>query len=138
MATKYADRGFLSVNGTTIADLQSVTIRRNQNARAVPSMTPDRFNRGFVEGNIDIDVTATIAVRNSQPRPKLDSIDYAAQDVQITVLVGADQYVVTGVYLKDSDDNAGGVGDEVKTTFNFGGLQVTDGVGNGTLFDTDL
>lgn len=138
MATKYADRAFISVNGTTLADIQSATLRQNRNARAVPSMTPDGFNRGFVQGNRDIDISATLAVRNGSPRPKLENIDYEAADVQITFLCGADEYVCTGVFLKDNDDNAGGIGDEVKATFNFGALQITDGVGNPATFDISL
>lgn len=101
-------------------------------------MTRDRFNVGFTEGNTDIDINLTLAVRNALSRPKLDFLDYEANDVQITFIVGSDQYVVTGVFLKDNDDNAGGVGDEVKTSFNFGGLKVIDAVGNSALFDLEL
>lgn len=138
MATKYADRAFLSVNGARLADIQSATLRQNKNARIVPSMTNDGFNRGFVQGNTDIDITATIAVRNLEPRPKLEAINYEVNDVQLTFVVGADQYIATGLFLKDNDDNAGGVGDEVKTTFNFGAVKITDAIGNGALFDLDL
>lgn len=138
MAMKYADRAFLSINGARLADVQSATLRQNKNARIVPSMTNDGFNRGFVQGNTDIDITATIAVRNLEPRPKLEAIDYETNDVQLTFIVGADQYIATGLFLKDSDDNAGGVGDEVKTTFNFGAVKVTDAIGNGALFDIGL
>lgn len=138
MATKYADRAFISVNGATIADLQSASLRQNRNARAVPSMTRDRWNKGFVEGNTDIDISLTIAIRNALGRPKLDFIDYEANDVQITFVVGSDQYIATGVFLKDNDDNAGGVGDEVKGSLNFGALKLIDAVGNSALFDLDL
>jgi len=138
VAMKYADRAYLSVNGARLADVQSATLRQNKNARVVPSMTNDGFNRGFVQGNTDIDITATIAVRNLEPRPKMESIDYETNDVQLTFVVGADQYIATGLFLKDADDNAGGVGDEVKTTFNFGAVKVTDAIGNGTLFDIGL
>lgn len=138
MATKYADRAFISVNGARIADVQSATLRQNKNARVVPTMTNDGFNRGFVQGNTDIDVTLTIALRNLEPRPKLEAINYEVNDVQLTFVVGSDQYIATGLFLKDSDDNSGGVGDEVKTTFNFGAIKLTDAIGNGTLFDLDL
>lgn len=138
MATKYADRAFISINGTPVADVQSSQLRQNRNAREVPSMTRDGFNAGFVEGNKVIDVTLQLAVRNNDPRPKFDSIDYEANDVQLTYVVGSEQFIATGLFLKDSDDNAGGVGDEVKTTFNFGALRLTDAVGNGALFDLDL
>lgn len=138
MAMKYADRAFISINGARIADVQSASLRQNKNARVVPSMTPDGFNRGFVQGNRDIDITVQIAVENQAPRPKLENINYEENDVQLTFVVGADQYVATGLFNKDAEDNAGGVGDEVKTTFNFGAIRVQDAVGNGVLFDLDL
>jgi hypothetical protein len=138
MATKFADRAFISVNGSPIADLQSASLKRTQNARAVPSMTRNGRNPGFVQGNLDIDVSAVLALRNNSPRPKLEAIDYEANDIQITFVCGAELFIVTGVFLKDYDDNAGGIGDEVKATFNFGALDVTDATGNGALFDLVL
>lgn len=138
MATKYADRAFLSVNGARLSDLQSASLKQTRNSRPVPSMTQDRFNVGFVEGNTDIDITAALAVRNQLARPKLDQVNYEGADVQITFVVGSDQYIATGVFLKDTEDNAGGIGDEVKTTFNFGALKVVDAVGNSVLFGIEL
>lgn len=138
MATKYADRAFLSINGAQLADIQSASLRQNKNARVVPSMTPDGFNRGFVQGNTDIDLTFQLAVRNKLTRPKLESIDYENNDVQMTFQVGADQFVATGLFNKDTEDNAGGIGDEVKSTSNFGAIKLTDAKGDSVLFDIDL
>lgn len=138
MATKYADRAFISVNGARIADVQSASLKQNLSAKEVSSMTPDGFNRGFVQGNRVIDVALQIAVENQLARPKLEAIDYENNDVQLTFVVGADQYVATGLFLKDVEDNAGGVGDEVKTSFNFGALRVQDAVGNSSLFNLEL
>jgi hypothetical protein len=138
MTTRYADRAFISINGARLADIQSASLKVNQNRRPVPSMTPDRFNRGFVEGNKDIDITLSLAVQQGLARPKLEAIDYNTNDVQLTFVCGADQYVATGLFLKDSDDNAGGIGDEVKSTFNFGALRLTDAVGNSSLLNLSL
>jgi hypothetical protein len=138
MTTLYADRAFLTVNGARIADLQSATMRRTENSRPVPTMTRDRFNRGFVQGNIDIDITAQIAVQQGLASPKIEFIDYAAADVAIAYEVGSDVYQATGVFLKDSDVNSGGIGDEVKKTWNFGALKLIDAVGNSALFDITL
>jgi hypothetical protein len=138
MAVRYADRAFISVNGARIADVQSATLKQNHNRRAVPSMTTDGFNRGFVQGNKDIDITMTIAVENQLARPKLETIDYENSDVQLTFLVGSDQYIATGLFLKDNDDAASGIGDEVKTTFNFSALRLQDAVGNSSLFNLFL
>lgn len=101
-------------------------------------MTPDGFNRGFVQGNTDIDISFVIAVENQLGRPKLDTIDYENNDVQMTFVVGADQYVATGLFMKDTDDNSGGVGQEVKTTFNFGAIKLSDATGNSALFNLSL
>lgn len=138
MTTKYCDRAFISINGAPIVDLESATLKMNQNAKAVPVMTRDRYNLGFVQGNIDIDISVVIAVRNLLASPKLEAIDYETNDVQITYVSGADVYVATGVYLKDSDVNASGVGSEIKKTYNFGALKVTDAIGNSSLFNLSL
>lgn len=139
MTMLYADRAFLSVNNTPILDLQSASLKRNKNSRPVPTMTPDRWNRGHVRGNTDVTIAATVAVENQLARPKLDDIDYEANDVQITFQVGADLFICTGVFDMDSSDDASGVGTEVKTSFNFGALRVTDAIGNAVeLFDIQL
>lgn len=138
MATKYADRAFISVNGARVADLQSASLKQNHNAKAVPTMTQDGFNKGFVKGNRDIDIALKIAVQNQLSRAKFEAIDYEANDVQITWVCGAEQFVATGVFLKENSDDAGGVGDEVKADFSFGALRLTDSVGNSSLFNLQL
>lgn len=138
MAIKYADRAFVSVNGTPITDLQSASLKRNLNARPVPTMSRNGRNQGFVQGNLDIDISLSIAIRNATPRPKLESIDYEANDVQITFECGSEIFIATGIFLKDNEDNAGGIGDEVKGTFNFGALDVTDAAGNPASFNIQL
>lgn len=138
MATKYADRAFISLNGTRLGDLQSGSLKQNKNAKEVPSMTNDGFNRGFVQGNTTIDITIALAVQNKLARPKLEAIDYENNDVQITWICGAELFVCTGIFMKDVEDNAGGVGEEVKATYNLGALKITDQVGNSVLFGIEL
>ncbi len=138
MATKYADRAHLSINGAIISDIESAELKQNSNSKIVPTMTNDIFNRGFVQGNRDIDVTMTIALQNQLARPALENIDYENADVQITFIAGVNQWVCTGLFLKDVTDTAGGVGEEVKTAFNFGAIKVTDAVGNSVLFGITL
>lgn len=135
MATKYADRAFISINGSRIADVQSASLKQNQNAKPVPSMTNNGRNRGFVQGNKEIDITLAIAVQNKLSRPKLEAIDYEANDVQLTFICGAELFTATSLFNKDVEDNASGVGEEVKSTFNFGALDLKDAVGNSVLFN---
>jgi hypothetical protein len=138
VATKYADRAFISINGARIADIQSASLKQNQSAKEVPSMTDNGRNRGFVQGNKVIDITFALAVQNQLSRPKLEAIDYEANDVQMTWVCGGEIFVCTGLFNKDVEDNAGGVGEEVKGTFNFGALDVRDAVGNSVLFPLSL
>lgn len=138
MSTVYADRAFITVNGAKVFDLQSASLKQNLNAKAVPNMTEDGHNTGFVQGNKDIDIMLQIAVQNTLARPKLETIPFKTSSVQLTFVVGGDQYVATGLFLKDVEDNAGGIGDEVKATFNLGALKVTDAVGNSVLFNLSL
>jgi hypothetical protein len=91
-----------------------------------------------VEGNMDIDITAQIAIQNQLGRPKIETIDFENNDVQLTFVVGADQYVATGLFLKDNDDNTAGVGQEAKASFNFGAVKLTDATGNSSLFNINL
>lgn len=134
MATKYADRGFIAVNGVPVIDVQSISVKQNFNAKQVKSMTPDGFDRGYVEGNVDTDVNFVVAVENLLASPKLESIDFQANNVSLSAVFGADQYTVQGLFRKDVDQSAPGVGEEVKKTFNFGALKVVDAVGNSVLF----
>jgi hypothetical protein len=138
MANLYADRAFISINGAKIADVQSSSLKQNLNAKAVKTMTPDQFNRGFVQGNTDVDIDLTIAVENGLARPKLESLPYSSADIQLTYIVGADQYVATGLFMKETNDDSAGIGDESKTRFSMGALKLTDAVGNSVLFVSSI
>lgn len=138
MATLYADRAFISVNGTQIADVQSASLKQNHNSKAVPTMTPDLFNRGFVRGNKDFTINMELATQNTLARPKLESLPYDSADVALTFQVGADLYTATGLFIQDNEDNAGGIGSEVKATFTLGALKLIDQVGNSVLFNISL
>lgn len=138
MATKYADRALLSMNGAKLSDIQSASLRQNPNARVVPTMTPDKWNRGFVQGNTDITINFVIAVQNQLARPKLEGIDYENNDVQMTFQCGAEQFIALGLFPGETDDNAGGVGEEVKTNFTLNALKLVDGTGNSSLFSISL
>jgi hypothetical protein len=138
MATQYADRSFLSINGAKIADLQTMNLNNNYNAKAVPNMTADGYNTGFVQGNHDIDVDFEIAIQNALSSPKIEEIDFTANSVQLNVIVGADQYIVQGLFRKTSKTSTPGIGQEAKKSWTFGGLRLTDAVGNSILFPLSL
>lgn len=130
MSTVYADRAFLSVNGTPIIDVQSASLKVNFNSKAVPTMTPDTFNRGFVQGNEDIDIDLEVAVQNGLASPKIESLPFKTADIRLTFVSGADQYVASGLFPKNVDQNASGIGSEVKKRFSLGAIKLVDSVGN--------
>lgn len=136
--TRYADRAFLSMNGAKIADLQSASLKLNYNAKAVPTMTDDGFNRGSVEGNLDCDIDMEIAIVNTLSTPKLEDIPFATSDIQLNFVVGADQYVATKIFRKTANVNTSGIGTEGKKSWAFGALKCTDAVGNSILFNLQL
>ncbi len=138
MATKFADRGFISVNGTPIEDVKNVKLARNPNAKAVSTMTRNGRNKGYVAGNLDILITFSIAIENLLARPKLESIDYEANDVALVLEIGADQYVCTGLFPGPVDDGAPGTGQESQTDSTLGALDVVDAFGNSALFQLGL
>lgn len=138
MAMRYADRAFLSMNGGRLSDVQRATLRQRANSKVVKTATDDGFNRGFVQGNKDIEIDATIAVVKSLARPKFDFIDYEANDVQMTWACGADLFVATGLCPPDSDDDFSDVGTEVKTNFKWNALRLRDTVGNSSLLNLVL
>ena len=138
MGLQYADRAFLSVNNAKIADLQSMNLNSNYNAKAVPNMTADGYNTGFVQGNHDIDVDFEVAIENALASPKIEEIDFTANSVQLNVVVGADQYVVQGLFRKTTKISTPGIGQEAKKAWTFGGLRLTDVAGNSILFPLSL
>lgn len=111
-------------------DVQSASLKVNYNAKPVPSMTPDKFNRGFVQGNRDIDIDVSVAVQNLLASPKLESLPFDTADVALTFVSGADQYVASGLFMKNTDQNASGIGSEVKKSFSMGAIKLVDSVGN--------
>lgn len=130
----YADRGEVSINNAPLLDVKSITLRVIQNSRAVPTMTPNRKNRGIVQGQYDYDISMQVAVRKAQASPKLEFIDWGNVDGQLTAVFGADQYTCLGLYLPDSEQAASAPGEDVGKTFNFKCLDVVDNVGDSALF----
>jgi hypothetical protein len=135
MSVLYADRVFLSVNGVELLDLESCSLKQNDGTKTVPTMTRNRRNKGFVKGNREIDIAAVVAVQNKLGSPKLEGIDYEANDVALTFECGGDRYTAVGVNLVDTSQDSSGVGSEVKKSFNLKALDLVDQVGNSSLFD---
>jgi hypothetical protein len=134
MATLYADRAFLTVNGVEFQDVESATLKMNDSTKPVPSMTRNRRNKGFVKSNREWTGNIVVAVQNKLASPKLEDIDFENNSVALTYEVGADRYTTVDLDLVDMDVTASGVGSEVKKTFNLVATDVIDQVGNSSLF----
>lgn len=137
MSTLYADRGFVSINGVEMLDVESVTVRMSDGTKYVPTMTRNRRHKGVVRSNREINISVAVAVQASLGTPKLESIDYS-QDVALSFEHGGDRYTCVGLALVDAEQSAGGVGSEGKKTFNLIAVDVIDQVGNSALFPTSL
>lgn len=135
MSVLYADRVFFSVNGVEVLDVESASLKQSDGTKAVPTMTRNRRNKGFVKGNREIDLSVAVAVQNKLGSPKLESIDYEANDVAVTFECGGDRYTAVGVAFVDAAQDGSGVGSEAKKSFNLKALDLVDQVGNSSLFD---
>lgn len=138
MGVLFADRGFISLNGVEVLDVESIEVRKNQNTKYVPTMTRNRRYKGTVKGNLDLNVNFAVAVQNRLATPKIEFIDFEANDVALTFEHGADRYTLVGGDIVDDAQSAGGVGSEGKKTFNMLFTDVIDQVGNSALFTLNL
>lgn len=138
MSTLYADRGFISVNGVEVLDVESITVRQSDGTKHVPTMTRNRRFTGTVKGNREISANFAVAVQNALGTPKLESIDYQSNNVALTFEHGADRYSLVNMDFVDAEQSASGIGTEGKKTFNAIFLDIVDQVGNSSLFPTSL
>lgn len=138
MGVLYADRGFVTINGVEVLDVESITVRKSDGTKYVPTMTRNRRHKGTVKGNRDINISLAVAVQNSLGTPKIEDIDYQNNDVRLTFEHGGDRYTCVGLDSVDAEQAASGVGAEGKKTFNLLATDVIDQVGNSALFPTSL
>lgn len=138
MGVLYVDRMFLTMNGVEILDVESASVKRAFGTKYVPTMTRNQRNKGTVKGNLDINLSITVAVQSQLASPKLEDIDYNSQSVALTIEHGGDRYSFTDIDFVDVDQNASGVGAEGKKVFNLLALDYVDQIGNSALFASAL
>lgn len=138
MGVLYIDRGFISINGVEVLDVQDITLRRSDNTKYAPTMTRNRRYKGTVKGNRDINIHVGSAVQASLATAKLEDIDYQSQDVALTFEHGGDRYTLSGLDHVDTEQTASGVGTEGKKGWNFLATDDLDQIGNSALFPTSL
>ena len=138
MGVLYIDRGFISINGVEVLDVENITIKMADGTKYVPSMTRNRRYTGTVKSNRDINCSFGVAVQSTLGTPKLETIDYTKNSVACTFEHGGDRYTLTGLDFVDTEQSAPGIGSEGKKTFNFLATDIVDQVGNSSLFSTSL
>lgn len=138
MGTLFSDRGFISLNGVEVLDVESITVKTSDGTKYVPTMTRNRRHKGTVKGNRDINVSFAVAVQNKLGTPKIEAIDFERSDVALTFEHGADRYTLTGMDLVDTEQSASGVGSEGKKSFTMLATDIIDQVGNSALFALKL
>ena len=138
MGVLYIDRGFVSINGVEVLDVESIEVAQNDSTKYVPTMTRNRRHKGTVKGNRDINITLSVAVQSKLGTPKLESVDYNNSDVALTFEHGGDRYTCVGLDFVSANQGASGVGSEGKKSFTMLALDIIDQVGNSALFPTSL
>lgn len=138
MGVLYADRGFISINGVEVLDVESITVKQADGTKYVPTMTRNRRYKGTVKGNRDINISFSVAVQNKLGTPKIENLDFQNQDIALTFEHGADRYTCVGLDFVDAEQSASGVGSEGKKNFNMLAMDCIDQVGNSAVFPTSL
>lgn len=138
MGNLFVDRGFVSINGTEVLDVENISVKVSDGTKYVPTMTRNRRHKGTVKGNRDINVSFAVAVQSTLGTPKLENIDYNNQDIALTFEHGGDRYTLTGLDFVDQEQSAPGVGSEGKKSFNMLATDIIDQVGNSALFSSAL
>jgi hypothetical protein len=138
MGVVYADRGFISVNGVEVLDVENISVKQTDGTKPVPTMTRNRRTKGFVKGNREFTISFAVAVQNALGTPKIESIDFENNSVALTFEHGADRYSLTNLDFADAEQGASGVGSEGKKSFNMVATDMVDQVGNSALFPTVL
>lgn len=138
MATNYSDRGFISLNGVPIYDVEDISWEVDDGTKVVPTMTRNRRNMGYVSGNRTVTCNFSIAVQNTLATPKIEFIDFTTQDVALTIQQGADNYTLVNMAFAKVTQSAPAVGTQGKKSFSALFLDIVDSAGNGDLFPTAL
>jgi hypothetical protein len=138
MSTLYIDRGFISINGVEVIDVENISIKQSDGTKAVGTMTRNRRNKGYTKGNRDYTVAFSVAVQAKLGTPKIENIDFDNQSVQLTFEHGGDRLTLIDLNHVDTDQSAPSVGTEGKKAWNMLALDLIDQVGNSALFPTSL
>jgi hypothetical protein len=133
----YTDRFYVTFNGTAMflpGNILSIDVDANGHTSAVNGMTTSGDMSGYVHGNMEYDIRATVAVQNKTEPGAIDFVafDYETGNATITLAASSKSYggheyngptlVFTGVAFKTSRLVSSGAGQAATYTYEFGAL----------------
>ena len=110
---KFADRGFISVNGVELAHLTTASVTRATGVQRKSTMTRSGRDAGYSSANLSIQVSLELAIEKNKAQIDLALADDDA-DVKIVFEVGGERLSVIGVVESSMTLNSS-VGDASKS-----------------------
>lgn len=130
---RFADRGFVTVNGVEVLHLKSANISTNENLTRADHMTRNRRSSGYKYGNKHIQIALEKDIEWNRAQIDLSIADPEA-DVNMVFVCGGERYTVKGVAQSDMSLNSS-VGDSSKSS-NYEALDIVNE--NGDSVNTDI
>lgn len=132
MASFFADRGFITLNGVPFTDqgnIKSVMVNINENLSDVPGMTTDRSTPGFIRGNTTVSATVEIFIPNQgNTVPNFSALDYEANNFALVLVASSGAYngkyagktyILNNIAYDGGSSGFSGVGQAGTITSNF-------------------
>lgn len=110
---RYADRGFLSVNGVELVDLVTASVTRSTGLQRKSTMTRSGRDSGYSNGNLQIQIAAELAIERKKAQIDLALADPDAE-IRLVFECGGERLTAIGVAESSATINAS-VGDASKS-----------------------
>lgn len=120
---RYADRGFVTINGYEVVDLKSANVQVNENLSRADHMTRNYRSSGFKKGNKHISVALEKDIKFNQAQIDLSIADDSAE-VNFVFECGGERFTVKDVALSDWGINSS-LGDASKSS-NYEALDIVN------------
>lgn len=123
---RFADRGFVSINGVEVEDLVSANVTRGTGLQRKSTMTRSGRDAGYSSGNISVQVALELAVQKKKAQIDLALADEEA-DVRLVFECGGERLSVIGLAESSMTLNSS-VGD-VSKSISLEGLDIINELG---------
>lgn len=110
---RYADRGFLAVNGVELVDLVTCTVNRSTGLQRKKTMTRNGRDAGYSNGNLEVQISGELAIERKKAQIDLALAD---DDAEITGVFecGGERFTCIGI-AESSSSITSSVGDSSKS-----------------------